>query len=77
METGFVTSKGELVIPSKLRRKFGIKAGTKVIFFEDEDGIKIIPFTTETIKANIGFLGNNGPNLLTALMEEKKKEREL
>jgi AbrB family looped-hinge helix DNA binding protein len=77
METGYVTSKGQLVIPSKLRRKFGIKAGTRVNFFEDEDGIKIIPVTSETIKANIGFLGKDGPNLLKALMEEKKKEREL
>ncbi len=30
MEVGYVTSKGQLVIPSKLRKKFGIKAGTRV-----------------------------------------------
>jgi AbrB family looped-hinge helix DNA binding protein len=77
METGYVTSKGQLVIPSKMRRKFGIKPGTRVNFFEEGDGIKIIPVTSETIKANIGFLGKDGPNLLKALIEEKKIEREL
>jgi len=76
METGYVTSKGQLVIPAKLRRKFGIKSGTRVNFFEEEDGIKIIPVTAETIKANRGFLGTGG-KLLKSLMEEKKKEREL
>jgi AbrB family looped-hinge helix DNA binding protein len=77
METGHVTSKGQLVIPSKMRKKFGIKAGTRVNFFEEKDGIKIIPVTSETVKANIGFLGEDGPSLLKALMEEKKIEREL
>ena len=77
METGYVTTKGQLVIPAKMRRKFGIKPGTRVNFFEEKDGIKIIPVTSETIKKNIGFLGSDGPSLLKALKEEKKLEREL
>jgi AbrB family looped-hinge helix DNA binding protein len=77
MDVGYVTTKGQLVIPSKIRRKFGIKPGTRVNFFVEENGIKMIPVTSETIKENIGFLGNDGPSLLKALMEEKKIEREL
>ncbi len=76
MYTGYVTSKGQLVIPAKLRKKFGIKTGTRVNFFEERDGIKIIPVTKEIIEANKGFLGTKG-KLLKSLMEEKKKEREL
>jgi len=76
MEIGFVTTKGQLVIPSKLRRKFGIKPGTRVNFFDEEDGIKIIPVTAETIEANIGFMKTEG-KIMKALMEEKKKERDL
>lgn len=76
METGYVTTKGQLVIPSKIRKKFGIKPGTRVNFFEEKDGIKIIPITPETIEANKGFLGTGG-KLLKALLEDKKKEREL
>ena len=76
METGYVNSKGRLLIPSKMRIKYGIKPGTRINFFEEKDGIKIVPFTSEIIKANIGFLGTGG-KLLKALMEEKKREREL
>lgn len=76
METGYVTTKGQLVIPSKMRRKYGIKPGTRINFFEEKDGIKIIPVTPEIIDTNKGFLGTGG-KLLKALMEEKKKEREL
>lgn len=77
METGYVTTKGQIVIPSKMRKKFGIKPGTRVNFFYEEDGIKIVPLTSDTVKANIGFLGKDGPSLLKALIEEKKREREL
>lgn len=76
METGTITTKGQLVIPSKLRRKFGIKPGTRINFYEEEDGIKIVPITPEVITSNKGFLGTKG-KLLNALMEEKRREREL
>jgi len=75
METT-VTSKGEIVIPPQLRKKYGIKAGTKVQFSESHGTISITPMTPELLKANIGFLGTKG-KLLRALMEEKKREREL
>lgn len=76
MDVGYVTSKGQLVIPSKLRKQFGIKDGTRVNFYADNEGIKIVPVTEDTINANIGFLKTEG-KLLKALMDEKKKEREL
>ena len=72
--TATLGEKGQVVIPSKLRRKYGIKPGTRLNFLDEEDGIKIIPVTPEVVKANIGFLGKEG-DLLKALMEEKKRER--
>lgn len=76
MESSKVTSKGQLVIPSKLRKKYKIRSGTRVNFIEESDGIKMMPVTAEFIRANAGFLGTKG-KLLKALMEEKKTEREL
>lgn len=76
METSIVTIKGQVVIPSKIRRKYGIKNGTKIHFYENNREIKIVPVTKELIEQNAGILGTKG-NLLKALMEEKKKEREL
>ncbi|MDI6884156.1 MAG: AbrB/MazE/SpoVT family DNA-binding domain-containing protein [Hadesarchaea archaeon] len=37
-----ISSKGQLVIPKELREKYGIKAGTVVVFQEEEEGIKIL-----------------------------------
>ncbi len=34
MEKAYVTAKGQLVIPAKIRRRYGIKSGTKVYFVE-------------------------------------------
>ncbi len=76
METSIVTVKGQVVIPSRLRKKYKIKNGTKIQFEEVGDGIKMMPITPELIRTKAGFLGTKG-KLLKALMEEKKKEREL
>jgi AbrB family looped-hinge helix DNA binding protein len=76
METSVVTIKGQIVIPSKIRRRFGIKSGTRIHFIEEKNEIKIIPITKELIKSNFGILGTKG-KLLKFLKEEKKKEKEL
>lgn len=76
METSVVTSKGQVVIPSKLRRKYGIKSGTLVHFYEDNGEMRLVPVTPELIDKNIGLLGTKG-KLMRALLEEKKREREL
>jgi AbrB family looped-hinge helix DNA binding protein len=76
METSVVTVKGQVVIPSKLRRKYGIKSGTLIHFFDDDGEIRLVAVTHEVIDANIGFLRTKG-KLRQALAEEKKKEREL
>lgn len=57
-ETSVVTIKGQVVIPSRIRRKFGIKNGTKIYFYDEGDKIKMIPITEELIKANFGILNN-------------------
>ncbi len=76
METSIVTSKGQVVIPSKLRHKYGIKNGTRVHFYEVNGEIRIVPVTPELIDKNIGLLGTKG-KLMRALLEDKKREREL
>jgi AbrB family looped-hinge helix DNA binding protein len=76
METTVVTTKGQIVIPARLRKKYGIKIGTKIQFEEEDGEIILLPLTEETIDKNIGFLGTKG-KLLKKLIEEKKVEREL
>ncbi len=76
MDTSIVTTKGQVVIPSKIRRKFGIRNGTRIHFYEKNGEILMIPLTHELVDANIGFLGTKG-KLLKALADEKRREREL
>ncbi len=76
MGRSLVTVKGQVVIPSKLRRKFNIKKGTQVYLYERNGEIIIKPITDEYIQKMAGMAGTKG-KLLKALMKEKAKEREL
>jgi AbrB family looped-hinge helix DNA binding protein len=48
MVKAVVTVKGQIVIPSKLRRKFGIKKGTQVYVYERDGEIAISQLPTIT-----------------------------
>jgi len=76
MDKTVVTVKGQVVIPFKLRRKFGIKRGTQVYVYEREGEIVIRPITDEYIRSLVGIAGTKG-RLLRALKDEKAKERAL
>jgi AbrB family looped-hinge helix DNA binding protein len=71
------TSKGQLVVPAELRRKHGIRAGTKVKFLEDSFGRIILqPITEEYIKRVRGCLASAGLNLLESWEAEHRAEGE-
>ena len=76
MET-YATVKGQVVIPVSVRRKLAIKEGTRIQVEVNEETRQIIltPITREYIHSLRGKY--KGKGLLKALMEEKKREREL
>ncbi len=74
-EISTVTTKGQLVIPSRLRRKHGIRKGTRVVFVEDNNRLILQPLTREFIDSLCGWL--KGSRALDVLLEERKKDREL
>lgn len=57
---GRVTSKGQLVIPAKLRRSLKIGAGTRVRFRPIKGGIAIYPKQLEDIDRLCGILAGLG-----------------
>jgi AbrB family looped-hinge helix DNA binding protein len=71
-----VTTKGQLVIPSKLRRKYAIREGTQVAFIEEEHRLILQPLTPEFIRSLRGSLKGE-PSALKVLEEERKRDREL
>jgi len=76
MDRALVTVKGQIVIPSKLRRKFGIKKGTQVYVYERDGEILIKPITDNYIRNMAGMAGTKG-KLLKSLMGVKVRERKL
>lgn len=67
------TSKGQVVIPSALRRKYGIKAGTRFAVYEENGRIVLQPITKEYIRQLRGSLKGSGA--LEELMRERERER--
>ena len=76
LESGVVTSKGQLVIPARLRRRFAIKKGTVVVFAEEEGRITLQPVTREFIRGLRGSL-KGGPSALDVLFAERHRDRTL
>lgn len=76
MET-YATIKGQIVIPSSVRRKFGIREGTRIQIETDDlkKHIILTPITRDYVHSLRGKY--KGKGLLKALMAEKKREREL
>ncbi len=77
MPTTTATSKGQIVIPSKIRRKWNIKSGTKIYVEERDNEIILKPLTSEYIKKMAGVLESKGKLsnlLLDERLRDKKKE---
>lgn len=74
METT-ATTKGQIVIPAEIRRKFGINTGTRIRIEVDEEAKQIIlkPITRESVASLRGKY--RGKKLLKSLMADRKWER--
>lgn len=59
METR-ATAKGQIIIPAILRRKYGIKEGTRIVVTDNGDSIVLKPITEEYLKKLQGSLKGKG-----------------
>lgn len=82
MELAKVTSKGQITIPIEIRRKLGIKAGSKVLFLEENGRIYLTNSSMEALReAQAAFAGEAEQAGLTneddviAMMKEFRQER--
>ena len=74
-ETVSFGAKGQVVIPRRFRKEFEIEEGTKAQVFEENGNIILKPITSKFIKSLRGSLKGSG--VMKAMMEDRKKEREL
>ena len=70
----YSTVKGQIVIPAALRRKYGIKKGTKIIVTDIGDSINLKPVTEQYLKNMQGSL--KGKGALKVLTDERHKDKE-
>ncbi len=75
MDTACVTTKRQFVVPAHLRRKYGIKQGTKVCLIERNGEILYQPVMREYIRSACGML-NGGTSATEELLRERAREKE-
>ena len=75
MATATVTTKGQIVIPSKIRKRMNLKKGTKIYFEEKDNELILKPVTNDYFKKLAGILETKG-KLSKKLLEERAKDKE-
>ena len=73
MEIKVVDRQGRVVIPAEVRRKFKMKAGTKVAFIDTDDGVVVRVINKNYFDRLAGVLGLKGKHL-KSLMDGKNAE---
>lgn len=76
-QTATISSKGQLVIPAKLRAKYNLRPRAKVVFGEENGKLTVESTALAEILALRGCLSHVEEDVEGWLMEEKRKEREL
>lgn len=78
-ETVSFTSKGQIVIPAWIRKKFQIAPGTRAIVQTTSDGILLRPVTRRAIEKLHGIVKPKpgAKRLAKEWAEHKRQEREL
>lgn len=75
MEASIMTSKGQIVVPVKLRRRYGLKPGTKILFIERNNEILFQPLTKEYVRSVHGMLASE-TSVTEELLKERSRDRE-
>jgi AbrB family looped-hinge helix DNA binding protein len=75
MPVAVMSPKGQVLIPKKIREKYGVKPGCKVQILEGGDGIVIRSVPEDPIAAACGFLEGDF-SLTEDLLAEHQRERE-
>ncbi len=72
--TSVVTSKGQLVVPASLRRRYGISKGTRLAFLDEDGRLTIQPINAAFFRSLRGSWQST-PTLGVLLRERKRDKR--
>ncbi len=76
-KASYMTAKGLILIPARLRRKYGLKEGTRVAFTEEADRLSILPVTKDYISSFRGVfkLKPGEKSAVQEHLDDRAKER--
>lgn len=79
LDTVSFGTKGQVVIPRRLRKEFEIEDGTRAVVEATPDGILLKPITATSIRRLRGILKRKpgGKTLAEEMAEYKREEKEL
>ncbi len=70
-----VSTKGWIVIPAELRKKYDLRPGSGVALVDYGGVIAIVPALAHPVEESAGLL-QEGPSLTQALRRERQRERQ-
>ena len=71
-----VSTRGQLVVPHKLRKKYGIKPHSQVRWIDTGQGLMLVPLTDEPVTSSRGML--KGTKVSTrSLLEVRNEDKTL
>ncbi|MEJ2559411.1 MAG: AbrB/MazE/SpoVT family DNA-binding domain-containing protein [Anaerolineae bacterium] len=73
--TAKVSSKGSVVIPAEIRKRYQIQPGDMLAFVDYGGQLSLIRVPDDPIAAGRGML-KSGPSLTQELLEEHRREKE-
>ncbi len=76
MITSSVSTKGQLVIPYKLRKKYGIERHSQVRWIDTGQGLMLVPLTDDPVASSRGMLKKTGVST-HSLLEARKEDKVL
>ena len=69
-----ISNKGWVTIPAELRKKYNLRAGSKVVIVDYGGVLAIVPAVKDPINKGYGFL-KNGSSLSAELKEDRQLEK--
>jgi AbrB family looped-hinge helix DNA binding protein len=55
-----ITSKGQITVPIEVRRLLGVRAGDRLLFESDSDGVRIRPVRSRSVFSKYRGIGTPG-----------------
>jgi AbrB family looped-hinge helix DNA binding protein len=74
MKIATLSVKGQIVVPAKIRTKFGLKKGSRVAIIEEPGGFSVRPVERAYFEQYAGLLPGKG-KATKALLKDRRKER--